>query len=44
VCLEHTVRPRMRAVPGVRAVHATGARISAEARARVEAFLGGGAG
>jgi Fe-S cluster biogenesis protein NfuA len=40
-CLQHTVRPRLMAVPGVTSVTATGARVSEEAAARLRAFLGG---
>ncbi len=43
LCLEHTVRPRLLAVPGVTAVTATGARVSDEAAARVRTFVRGGA-
>lgn len=39
VCLEHTVRPRLAAVPGVRSVSAPGAQVSAEAADRLSAFL-----
>jgi Fe-S cluster biogenesis protein NfuA len=40
-CLQHTVRPRLMAVPGVTEVTATGARVSEEAAARLGTFLGG---
>ncbi len=43
-CLEHTVRPRLLAVPGVTAVTAPGARVSEEAAVRLRAFLGADAG
>ncbi|MGY1608377.1 MULTISPECIES: NifU family protein [unclassified Geodermatophilus] len=43
LCLEHTVRPRLLAVPGVTSVTATGARVSDEADARLRTFLRGGA-
>jgi Fe-S cluster biogenesis protein NfuA len=38
-CLEHTVRPVVEAVPGVRSVAARGARVSDEAAARLRSFL-----
>ncbi len=41
LCLEHTVGPRLLAVPGVRSVTAPGARLSVEAATRVSAFLAG---
>lgn len=41
VCLEHSVRPTLAAVPGVRSVSAAGTRLSAEAAARLTQFLSG---
>lgn len=41
-CLTATVEPLLLAVPGVRHVEADGVRISAEAQARLTAFLAGG--
>ncbi len=43
-CLQHTVRPRLMAVPGVTGVTATGARVSEEAADRLRTFLGGSTG